>query len=68
MVETIAMVTLIRSGEASAIMNKTYVEEVRNITKIEWTPSHVVFNLSDSTIVAYKADRIYELATYKETN
>lgn len=64
---TIAVVTLIREGETSAIMNRTYTEEVRGITKIDWTPTHVVFTLSDATICAYKADRVHELATYKET-
>lgn len=62
----IASVTLIREGEVSAIMNKTYVEEVRGFVSIEWAPSHVVFKMFDGTLIAYKASRIYELTTHNE--
>ena len=62
----IAHVTLIRDGDASAIMNRTYVEEVRGFFDITWAPNHVIFNMNDGTSVAYKADRVHELVTYKE--
>ena len=62
----VADVTLVRNGEVSAIMNKTYVEEVRGFSDIRWTSTHVVFNMVDGTIIAYKADRIYELVTHIE--
>lgn len=62
----VAHVTLIREGETSAIMNKTYREEVRGFDSIQWAPSHVVFKMLDGTVVAYHASRVHELVTYQE--
>lgn len=62
----VAMVTLIRDTDPSPIMNQNYVEEVRGFSDIQWTSTHVVFNMVDGTIIAYKADRIYELVTHNE--
>jgi hypothetical protein len=62
----VAAVTFVRDGEVSAIVNKTYVEEVRGFSDIQWTSTHVVFNMNDETIIAFKADRVHELVTYNE--
>jgi len=62
----IAMVTLKRQGEESRIVNSTYVEEVRGFIDIIWAPNHVVFALEDRTIVAYSAERVFEVVTYLE--
>jgi hypothetical protein len=61
-----AQVTLIRDGEVSAIVNRTYAEDVSGFERIEWTPHHVVFHMPDGAMFAYKADRIYEIVTYNE--
>lgn len=62
----VAHITLIREGEISTIMNKNYREEVRGFDSIQWAPSHVVFKMVDGTIIAYHADRVHELITYRE--
>ena len=62
----VANVTLIRDGETSPMVSRTYTEEVRGFSRIEWSPSHVVFYMKDDTIIAYKADRVHELVTYNE--
>jgi hypothetical protein len=61
-----ASVTLIRDGEVSPMMAKTYQENIRGVIDIVYTPHHVVFILKDETEVAYKADRIQEFETYYE--
>ena len=62
----VAIATLIRDGETSPMVTRTYVEEVRGFSRIEWSPSHVVFYMKDDTIIAYKADRVHELVTHFE--
>jgi hypothetical protein len=61
-----ATVTLIRDGEISPMMSRTYVEEVRGISDIQSTPTHIVFELNDGNVIGYKADRVYEFVTYNE--
>jgi hypothetical protein len=62
----IAHVTLVRDDPATAtIFAKQYQESIPHY-KITWSPSHVVFhtNENDETeIVAYRADRVYEIVT-----
>jgi len=63
----VATVTLTRSeNQISAIMNATYIEEVRGYKSIQWTATHIVFELEDDTIIAYLADRVFEMSTHKE--
>jgi hypothetical protein len=62
----VASITLLREGDASAFMNPTRIEEVRGFNDITWTSNHVVFNMNDGTIIAYKATRVHELETFKE--
>jgi hypothetical protein len=63
----VANVTLIRGEhETSAIMNSTYIEEVRGYATIEFGPKHTVFVLEDGNIIAYLANRVFEVATYEE--
>lgn len=59
----IAIVTLVRQ-EDSSIMNNTYTEEVVGFSDVVFTPSHVVFNMTDGSILAYRADRVYQICTY----
>ncbi len=62
-----AYVTLVRpEDEASTIMTRRYREDVRGYKEIRWTPSHVVFDMEDGTLVAYHTDRVFEVVTYKE--
>jgi hypothetical protein len=61
-----ATVTLIREGEASPMMSRTYDENIRGISDIQPTPTHIVFVLNDGNVVGYKADRVYEFVTYNE--
>lgn len=61
-----ATVTLIREGEVSPFVSRTYDENIRGIVDIKPTPTHIMFVLSDGNIIAYKADRIHEFVTYDE--
>lgn len=63
----LAHVTLIRTSEqpASAIMSHQYQETIP-FWKIEWTPQHVVFfvdEADDRKILAYRADRVFDIVT-----
>ncbi len=57
----VAQVELYRIGESSPMVSKTYFEKVSGHIRIEWTPHHVVFVMKDSTVLAYKADRVHEI-------
>ena len=61
-----ASVTLIRDGEVSPMLAKTYNESIRGIVDIIYQPHHIVFILEDKSEVAYKAERIQEFQTYYE--
>ena len=57
-------VTLVRDKQ-SPIYEDTYQETIR-FWKITWTPQHVVFHTNDqdeNDIIAYRAERIFELIT-----
>jgi len=61
------MVTLERSAEqVSAILAKTYSESFRGVGRIEWQPKHVVFCFGDDQVIAIRADRITEIASYED--
>jgi len=63
----VANVTLIRDEhETSAIMNSTYVEEVRGYESIDFGHTHIVFHMVDNNLIAYRADRVFDMATYEE--
>lgn len=60
----LAHVTLIRDKQ-SPIYEDTYIETVP-FWDIHWAPHHVVFFIDeadDKKIVAYRADRVFELVT-----
>lgn len=61
-----ASVTLVRDGEVSPMLAKTYQENIRGIIDIVYAPHHVVFMLKDGSEVSYKADRIQEFETFYE--
>lgn len=61
-----ACVTLIRDGDTSPMMNKTYDENIRGFNKIQYTPTHLIFELQNGNIVGYKSDRVSEFHTYDE--
>jgi len=61
-----ASVTLIRDGEVSSMLAKTYNESIRGIVDIIYQPNYIVFILEDKSEVAYKAERIQEFQTYYE--
>ena len=61
-----ATVTLIREGEVSPMMSRTYDENIRGISDIQYSAAHIVFVLIDGNVVGYKADRVYEFVTYNE--
>lgn len=56
-----AAVTLIQTSS-----HRTYVEKVTDYKDIHWEANHVVFLMSDDTLLAYRSDRIFELVTYLE--
>lgn len=63
----LAHVTLIRTSEqpSSAIMSHQYQETVP-FWDIHWAPQHVVFFIDEadaSKVIAYRADRVFELIT-----
>lgn len=59
----IANIELYSEGK---LHHHTDFEEVRDFNKIIQTPLHVVFEMKDDTIVAYKADRVRALTTHIE--
>lgn len=59
----IANVELYREGE---LLTNTHFEEVRGFENIAWTPSHVVFEMSDGTVVAYIATLVRVVKTMME--
>lgn len=61
-----ASVTLVRDGEVSPMLAKTYQENIRGIIDIVYAPHHVVFILEDGCECAYKAEHIEEFATFYE--
>ncbi len=62
-----AYVTLVRpEDEISTIMTRRYQEDVRGFRKIEWVPNHIIFHMKDDTLIAFHADRVFEVVTYKE--
>jgi hypothetical protein len=69
-----ATVVLLREAETSAVLNKTYEENIRGISDIKYTATHIIFELifepntdyPENNIIAYKADRISEFYTYEE--
>ena len=61
-----ASVTLIRDGEVSPMLAKTYQENIRGVIDIVYAPYHVVFVLKDESEIAYKAEYIQEFQTYYE--
>ena len=61
-----ASVTLIRDGEVSPMLAKTYDESIRGIVDIIYQPHHIVFILEDKSEVAYKAELIEKFVTFYE--
>lgn len=61
----IANVTLIREQASATILSSHYQETVP-FWKITWAPQHVIFHVDESDynkVVAYRADRVFEVIT-----
>ncbi len=59
----IAHVTLVREESATSTILTKYYQESIPFTDITWAPQHIVFHVSDTKLVAYRSDRVYELVT-----
>jgi hypothetical protein len=64
----VAIVTLVRDVEeaAASVFNVNYTENVRGFSEIVWAPSHIVFQYENGNVIAYKADRVFELVVTTE--
>lgn len=62
------LVTMLRKDDSNTagILAKFLAEEIRGVSRIEWTPQHVVFHFEDGNFVAILASRILEMVTYED--